>query len=256
MQAYLLGDLDDFFWPHTRWHAWAPDGELEQLALVYDETDPPVLLAFAEGGEPGTMQMATLLQALAADLPPRLYAHLTPGLLAALAPGLVPVTEPVLHAKLGLSDPSLLAAHDTEQTDLLGPDDLEEVEAFYARAYPDTWFQQRMLETHRYVGIRRGSELACIAGVHVVSRDYRVAALGNVATLPAARGAGLATAACARLCRLLLDDGIDVVSLNVRADNAPALRAYGKLGFEHAADYVEVLLGPPAQPARSRTVLP
>ncbi|HEX2304455.1 MAG TPA: GNAT family N-acetyltransferase, partial [Gaiella sp.] len=66
--------------------------------------------------------------------------------------------------------------------------------------------------------------------------------LGNVATLPAARGAGLATVACAALCHLLLADGIDVISLNVRADNRAAIRAYEKLGFAHAADYVEVLL--------------
>jgi RimJ/RimL family protein N-acetyltransferase len=243
VQAYLLGDLDDFFWPHTRWLGWEPDGRLEQLALVYAEPDPPVLLTFAEGGAPGLVGAAALLRAVAADLPGSLYAHLTPGLLEALAPRLVPVTEPVRHAKLGLVSPDRLAAHDTEHAELLGPGDLVEVEAFYARAYPGTWFQPRMLETRRYVGIRRDGELACVAGVHVVSRDYRVAALGNVATLPSARGAGLATAACARLCRLLLDDGIDVVSLNVRADNAPALRAYAKLGFEHAADYVEVLLG-------------
>ena len=58
----------------------------------------------------------------------------------------------------------------------------------------------------------------------------------------AARGAGLATVACAALCHLLLADGIDVISLNVRADNRAAIRAYEKLGFAHAADYVEVLL--------------
>ena len=99
-----------------------------------------------------------------------------------------------------------------------------------------------MLETGRYVGIRRDGELACVAGIHVWSPTWGVAALGNVATLPALRGTGLATAACARLCRVLLDDGIDVISLNVRRDNAGAIRAYEKLGFAHAADYVEVPL--------------
>jgi predicted GNAT family acetyltransferase len=99
-----------------------------------------------------------------------------------------------------------------------------------------------MLETGRYVGIRRDRELVCVAGVHVWSPTWRVAALGNVATLPAARGNGLATAACATLCRILLDDGIETISLNVRADNHAAIRAYEKLGFAHAADYDEVEL--------------
>ena len=41
---------------------------------------------------------------------------------------------------------------------------------------------------------------------------------------------------------ILLDDGIDTISLNVRADNAAAIAAYERLGFAHAADYVEVPL--------------
>ena len=33
-----------------------------------------------------------------------------------------------------------------------------------------------------------------------------------------------------------------MISLNVRADNAAALRSYKKLGFAKVADYVEVML--------------
>jgi predicted GNAT family acetyltransferase len=69
-----------------------------------------------------------------------------------------------------------------------------------------------------------------------------VAALGNVATLPEARGRGLATAACARLCRVLLEDGIETIGLNVQAENDAAVRAYTKLGFRVVAPYVEVTL--------------
>jgi ribosomal protein S18 acetylase RimI-like enzyme len=239
VHAYELGDLDDFFWPFTRWIAWQRDGRIEQLALLYGEPDPPVLLAFAE--EPATA-MSLLLASIAPELPPRLYAHLSPGLLPALAPRLAPHGDAIPHLKLGLVDPACLVRYDAAGVELLAPDDLEEVEAFYADAYPGTWFQPRMLETGRYVAIRRDGRLACVAGVHVWSPTWGVATLGNVATLPEARGAGLATAACAGLCRLLLEDGIDVISLNVRADNTSAIRAYEKLGFAHAADYVEVAL--------------
>ena len=239
VHAYELGDLDDFFWPHTRWLGWRPDGRLEQLALLYDEPDPPVLLALSEEPESSIRE---LLRAVAADLPPRLYAHLSPGLVDELASHLVPVSPPIPHCKLGLADRGRLDAHETAEATSLSSSDLAEVEAFYSHAYPGTWFQARMLETGRYVGIRLDGRLACVAGVHVWSPRWRVAALGNVATLPELRGNGLATAACARLCRVLLEDGIDVISLNVRADNAAAIRAYEKLGFAHAADYVEVLL--------------
>jgi ribosomal protein S18 acetylase RimI-like enzyme len=239
VHAYALGDLDDFFWPHTRWLGLAVDGRLAQIALVYDEPDPPVLLALAE--EP-VDEMGQLLLSAAEDLPDTVYAHLSPSLVAAVDSAFRPATEPAAHRKLGLARPEALAPFDTEDVELLRPADLAEVERFYAQAYPGTWFQARMLETGRYLGIRRDGALVCVAGVHVWSPTWRVAALGNVATLPEARGAGLATAACARLCRLLLADGIDTISLNVRADNAAAIRAYEKLGFAHAADYVEVVL--------------
>ena len=239
VHAYELGDLDDFFWPRTRWLAWQPDGRVEQLALLYDEPDPPVLVALAEEPEHG---MADLLRAIVPELPHRAYAHLSRGLVEALAPEFAPVSAPLPHRKLGLVDPRLLDVHDPADAVPLGPSDLAEIESFYEHAYPGTWFQARMLETGRYVGIRRDGRLVCVAGVHVWSPTWGVAALGNVATLPELRGVGLATAACARLCRLLLDDGIDVISLNVRADNAAAIRAYEKLGFAHAADYVEVAL--------------
>jgi RimJ/RimL family protein N-acetyltransferase len=242
VHAYELGDLDDFFWPHTRWLGWMPDGRVEQVALLYDEPDPPVLLALAD--EPAT-GMAALLRSLAGELPQAVYAHLSPGLVDALAPALLPVRDPAPHLKLGLVAPDMAGRYDTAECELLSSADLEEVERFYADAYPGTWFQARMLETERYVGVRRGKDLVCVAGVHVWSPEWRVACLGNVATIPAARGRGLATAACARLCRVLLDDGIDVISLNVRADNAPAIRAYEKLGFAYAADYVEVMLTAP-----------
>ena len=237
VHAYSLGDLDDFFWPHTHWLGWERDGQLEQLVLLYDEPETPVLLALAE--EPAT-SMADLLGTAADGLPAEIYAHITPELMPALA-GYTPTAPPAEHRKLGLVDPSRLDGYPDGAVPL-GPEDLDEILAFYARAYPGTWFEPRMLETRRYVGLRDETGLVCVAGVHVWSPEWRVAALGNVATLPEARGRGLATAACASLCRMLLDDGIDTISLNVRADNVAAIGAYGKLGFAHAADYVEVPL--------------
>ena len=58
VHAYALGDLDDFFWPHTRWLGLETDGRLTQVALVYDEPDPPVLLALAEAPEDGMAELA------------------------------------------------------------------------------------------------------------------------------------------------------------------------------------------------------
>src|SRR5438093_529591 len=81
------------------------------------------------------------------------------------------------------------------------------------------WFDPRMLETGHYYGIRQDGTLLSIAGVHVYSPRYRVAALGNITTRPAARGHGLATLVTAKLCQELLRS-VDEIGLNVRADNA------------------------------------
>jgi predicted GNAT family acetyltransferase len=77
-----------------------------------------------------------------------------------------------------------------------------------------------------------------VAGVHVYSEPYRVAALGNVATHTAHRGQGLATTAVAALCRNLLGT-VDHVGLNVAADNTAAIRCYQRLGFRIIATYEE-----------------
>ena len=125
---------------------------------------------------------------------------------------------------------------------MLEESDLPELDTFYRRAYPETWFTARMLATGRYVGVRREGRLACVAGVHVYSPTWGAAALGNVATLPELRGQGLAQGACAALCLLLLGDGIETIALNVRADNDAAIAAYARLGFETVTPYWEAAL--------------
>jgi ribosomal protein S18 acetylase RimI-like enzyme len=238
VHAYELGDLDDFFWPYTRWFGWQSDEALTQLALLYAEHDLPVLLALAE--EPAG-DMHRLLGELLPALPDRAYGHLSPSLVEVVRERytLGPVSP---HVKMRLTRPELLTARATDRAVLLGPADLAEVTAFYEQAYPGTWFAPRMLESGRYVGLREDGRLVCVAGVHVWSPRWGVAALGNVATLPELRGRGLAQAACAELCRLILADGIDTIGLNVHAGNAPAIAAYHKLGFESVAEYVEVPL--------------
>ena len=50
-----------------------------------------------------------------------------------------------------------------------------------------------------------------------------------------------------RACRLLLADGIETIALNVRSDNAAAIRAYTRLGFEPVTPYWEAALAAPAE---------
>jgi RimJ/RimL family protein N-acetyltransferase len=226
LHAYELGDLDDFFWPYTTWFLLG-----DAVALVYHGQALPTVIALAPP-EP----LAALLTGLRPLLPRRFYAHLSPGGLAALADGF-DTRAGGRHRKMALRDLDRLRAA-TPSGDALGPADLPALLDLYAAAYPGNWFDRRMLETGQYVGVRRDGALVAVAGVHVYSPAYRVAALGNVTTHPAARGQGLATAAVAALCRRLLDT-VDVVTLNVKADNAAAVAVYDRLGFVRVADYDE-----------------
>jgi RimJ/RimL family protein N-acetyltransferase len=236
LHFYELGDLDPFFWPHTRWHAWQDGAEIEALCLLYGASDVPTLLAFAP---PEAMApLARLLQALEPALPARLYAHLSPGLIDLFGPSWR-VAPHGPHRKMVLARPEALDGVDVSKVVSLGPQDLPAVLALYERAYPGNWFSPRMLETGLYRGIRSGAELAAIAGVHVFAPGQRVVALGNVATDPRERRRGHARAVTAALCRELLHR-VDTVGLNVHAANAGALACYAGLGFRVVADYDEL----------------
>lgn len=65
--------------------------------------------------------------------------------------------------------------------------------------------------------------------------------LQQVWTDPAARGRGFAAAALRDLTRLLLER-VPRVCLFVRAENAPAIRLYERVGMRHVLDYRSVLL--------------
>jgi RimJ/RimL family protein N-acetyltransferase len=240
LHLYALGDLDDFFWPHTTWYALGERGQVRQLVLLYTGQPVPTVLALAE---PPVGPMRDLLRDLLRVLPRRFYAHLTEGVADVLADD-YRIQPHGTHQKMGLTDRSRLAGYAADEAVALSAEDTDDLLALYEASYPGNWFVPRMLQTGFYFGIRRGPGLVSVAGVHVYSQPYKVAALGNIATRPEVRGQGLGTAVTARLCQELLRAGIECVGLNVNADNRGALAVYEKLGFARVADYGEYLVEP------------
>jgi ribosomal protein S18 acetylase RimI-like enzyme len=234
LHLYTLGDLDDFFWPYTTWYGRRAGGALTEVVLLYIATAPPTLLGLAD--EP-LDSLYELLVSLVPLLPARLYAHLS-GDLAARLSDRYTVRSHGAHFKMALTAGGKLEQVDTSDTLQLAITDLPEIKRFYASSYPGNWFDPRMIETGCYYGIRVDGRLASVAGIHVYSPRYRVAALGNITTDPRLRGRGLATAVTARLCRELLRT-VDHIGLNVKADNHSAIAAYRRLGFEPIATYEE-----------------
>ncbi len=235
LHVYALGDLDDFFWPHTQWYGLEVGGELRQVALLYTPEAPPVVQAITENAD----EMRMLLSALLPLLPARVFLHLSQGLRPALASH-YSFHSSSTHLKLVLRDALAPAKFSTDDVVRLSLADADSVLAFYNHAYPGHWFQPRLLQTGQYFGVRQQGTWACVAGVHVYSPAQRVAALGNVVTRPDLRGQGLATQTCAALCQSLLKT-TNTIGLNVQEGNAPALACYQRLGFVPVGVYEETI---------------
>lgn len=250
LNLYQIGDLDDFFWPHTLWYGWVEDQQLKAVALVYTADTVPVLLLMED-----TPWAYQLLASLAVLLPHRFYAHLRPGLASALPFAgeggdtyLRMVQETPLNTEVLQK---IEARHPQVTSRLLQAKDQEQIEAFYSKHYPKNWFNPRMLSTNAYLALTETSQvdaeasshgsgsLLAIAGVHVLSREQHLAALGNIAVHCDYQGLGLGQWVTGLLCRHLRAQGVSTLGLNVRSDNAKAQSCYQRLGFESVATYQE-----------------
>ena len=202
--------------------------------LLYSGTSLPVLLGLSELP---TDLLEELLRSIIHLLPKRFYAHLSGNVANALAED-YQIKSHGVHYKMALTNSSCLNNVDTSEVILLSVADESDLKELYRVSYPGNWFEPRMLETGYYYGIRRGATLVSVAGVHVYSQQYTVAALGNITTHPLFRGQGLATVAIAKLCQALLGS-VEHIGLNVKLDNTTAISTYAKLGFERVAAYEE-----------------
>nr|WP_062340195.1 GNAT family N-acetyltransferase [Herbidospora sakaeratensis] len=111
----------------------------------------------------------------------------------------------------------------------LGPGDVEEVARVLAVANPDAYARPGMPGVFRWAGIRdEGGRLVAV-GADAWSAPT-VGFVGGVATLPQARGSGLAGAICRFLTAALLERH-GRVSLMVDDVNAAALAVYRRLGY-------------------------
>jgi len=235
LHVYALGDLDDHFWPSTTWYALADGPEVKAIALMYSGLSTPTLLAL--GDEDEAPFLSKLLQSMFGLLPRRFYAHLSPGLADVLREQ-YRIDSHGAHLKMALTDTTRLAGVGMGNVVALSKADAGELLAFYDASYPGHRFEECMLEAHPYFGLRGRQGLVSAAGVHVYSPRYKVAAPGTIATHPAQRGQGYARVVTAALCHSLLQT-VSHIGLNVKADNAPALRCYEALGFHAIASYEE-----------------
>lgn len=230
--AYALGDIDPPYRRKARFLGATRRGSLEAVLLLYALGGFTALWAFgpADG-------FAAILERHS-DMPRSAFLLLAQEYLEPLAARYeVNARWPQLRMYLtGASfRPAPLVGTSTQR---LGRDHEDAIQALYVH-WGTTFFDPVALETGVYYGAFDGEALVAVAGTHVVAPSRGVAAIGGVFTHPDYRGRGLATATTGAAARTLLDSGIDLVVLNVKETNAPAVAAYRRLGFETHKRYVE-----------------
>lgn len=234
-RAYMLGDLDPAYAEHCRWFA-LPSAEDETrlcaVLLVYQGLRMPAILTSGERGE----DIDAIFNAIADRLPRSFHAQVRLHHQDALTRHFK-WPPPTTMIRMGLVRTEYRPVADGTGVERIGHRDTASIMAIY-KHYPDNFFDPAQLDTGLYCGIRAGGELVSLAGVHVFSKHYNVAAIGNIVTHTEHRGRGLAT----RCVRHLLDrlfDQVGHVALNVQADNVAAIACYRKFGFTERYRFVE-----------------
>ncbi|HEX2787110.1 MAG TPA: GNAT family N-acetyltransferase [Ignavibacteria bacterium] len=240
LNIYQIGDLDDFFWKYTTWYGDDAQ-EPKNIVLVYAGVTPPTMISLTDD----VAGMTALLKNVKQSLPGKFFCHLTPGLIDVFGKEAI-IEDYGLHYKMTLRNLNTGIKIVENKIRQLTIHDIEVIKHFYSFSYIGNWFDKRMLETGIYYGYfepgANEEELIGIAGIHIYSPEYRVAAIGNVTTHPEHRGKGIATQVTYKLCTELLKK-VDYIGLNVMPDNEAAIRSYKKIGFEVSAEYEEYCLG-------------
>lgn len=241
LHLYSIGDLDDYYWPQTTWFAaWRGD-EIVAVALYWDGHGDPVVLALADS-ENGAMD--PLIRHVSPQLPESGQVHYTDSAIRALQQSFVLADDSANtdHVKMVLQKVPESVAPTVGELVQLVPGDEVELRELYTEAFgaagTESFFIPSDLTQGPFFGVRVEGRLVSAAGVHVLSKQMGVAGIGNVATAPEYWGKGLAKAVTSRLCRELSPTA-DLIGMNVKKDNLPAIAAYEKIGFETVVTFRE-----------------
>lgn len=227
MNIFSLCDLDTDEWARTKWLALLEDGEVRSLLLIYSTGDEPFVLLHGPSAE------ARALIDMAKAILPRRF-HLS---VAMPFDGTLEVADAELkvHADYIRMKPGAQTArkHGRQELVSLTLDDTSRVRRllFESRAYPDAWFNAQTLRSGLYRGWIENEELLGIIGVQAASAEYRVAAIGNLAVHPAARGKGIGRILVETVADELKERGWES-AFNVVPSNTEALALYAKTGCQ------------------------
>jgi len=221
--VYALGDLSPDMFPKTEW--FTPD-----LSLVLKDYGTSILFAMGAGSVREALDAVTW-----------------PVHLQVRADALEAIAQ---HARIeGTREMwrMIWTGESTAHTDgraiRLGEADVPALRLLYADGEgsgesPD-FFYPAMVSRGVFFGVYQQRDLVAAAGTHLVSRDEGAAAMGNIYTRRDRRGRGLGRIVTSAVLDHLRD--LETIGLNVRADNAAAIRLYESLGFVRHCEFYEAL---------------
>jgi ribosomal protein S18 acetylase RimI-like enzyme len=229
LAAYAICDLEDREFGKTRWGGAFEGDRLVALALEYSGITPQPL--FVMGRHEG-------IEAILRDVirPRAAYVAALPDALSAVEASYR--LDPGPQMVRMWVDRSRFRPYPADVRRLM-PSDIGELNRLYQLGFA-SWLPSSSIADGVYFGIRLGGHLVAAAGTHVISRDARLAVVGNVLTHVDYRGRGFATAVTGAVTAELLRTA-DQVVLNVRSDNPPALQAYRRLGYAEHVRFEERL---------------
>jgi ribosomal protein S18 acetylase RimI-like enzyme len=229
LAAYAICDLEDREFAKTRWGGAFEGDRLVALALEYSGITPQPL--FVMGRHDG-------IEAILRDVirPRAAYVAALPDALPAVAASYRLDGGPQM-VRMWV-DRGRFRPYPADVRRLL-PADIGELNRLYQLGFA-SWLPSSSIADGVYFGVRLGGRLVAAAGTHVISREARLAVVGNVLTHVDYRGRGFATAVTGAVTAELLRTA-DQVVLNVRSDNPPALQAYRRLGYTEHVRFEERL---------------
>ncbi len=232
--AYQLGYLDDNYRDYCSWFG-AEDPTLQTVVLIYSGLTRPGI--FTAGNPAG---VKPLFKHFADRMPSIVTGHIARHHLEHTT-SVFDSGEMRLMARMGLNRsqvrPDALDSEDIH-VELLQHRDTAAIMKLYSH-WRDNFFEPFQLESGLYFGVRdQTGDLACIGGVHNVSTEFDIAAIGNLVTHPDHRGKGLARAVTSRLLNEVFAR-VGKVTLDVESGNTPAMRLYQHFGFTPAAEFWE-----------------
>ena len=226
--AYAIGDLEPGMYEQCRWVGAETEEKLHALVLLYQGLTPPALFLM---GDPSGLRAI-----LDGDLFPE-QVYLT------CRPGCVEMTRAFYAweretAMWRMVLPPARFRHVAGDCIPLTPTHADQLTQLFTLG-GGLAFSPEQIARGVFYGILVEGRIVAVAGTHLVSPTYSVAAMGNIFVHPDYRGRGYGTATTSAVANELLQRGIRDVVLNVAQDNAPAIHVYEKLGFECYCPFYE-----------------